>query len=108
MLMNLPRPQGGRSNSILRSGHEPSAPAPRNRVNEPIIIASGDAINRRPAMILSYERHGGHGRSHVPDAPKAQQPWSGRRQLPAVASTDLTPLFVPPLVLAHNLSVRTV
>ena len=58
-----------------------------------------------PELILSsYELHGCHGRSTY----LMPQRWNGRGRLAAVASTDLTPLFVPLLVPAHNLSVWNV
>ena len=96
------------SKTHCRSNAKSSAPASGNGVNHPVAVACGDAIKRRPALMSSYEPHGGHGRPHVPDTPKAQRPWRGRGQFPAVGPTDLPPLFVPLLVLAHRLPVSMV
>jgi hypothetical protein len=81
-----------------------SAPTARNRVDLPVVVTRRRIV-LEPKPISLYETHRGDGGSKISDTPEAQRPWSGRGQLPTVASTDLPPLFVQQVAVAHQVSV---
>ena len=84
-----------------------SAPTAGDGINDPVLIG---LFLRAPPVLLPElvtinQSDRGEGRPRISDAPQAQRPRSWRRQRPALASPDLTPLFVPLLPRAHHVSV---